>query len=204
MKEIKSMLGSKSMKVPKQFDLYQLKTLKVDDITELGTEGYELVYVDLGTKAVIRINVYDRLLREMLGTNTEPRAKTEFLRTASIIPQALDTVEIDTKTREYLVDNIMGLYEIQNVKLYILQTGNPDTGTIATSTVSADRPIIETTVDPVNGEVSLDENTLFLKNYIEKKDAKLNTLENMVFEIDYPLDSRYYTSLSIGVSIQRI
>ena len=196
MKEIKSMFGSKCMKVPKAFDLYEFKTSKVTNLSELTSN--ELTYIDYGDKCLIHVNVYDRLLREMLGDSVDLKAKTEFLNAMNIIPETFTLSEIDAKTTEYLIQNIMSLYEIQDVKLYILQTGVSDTGHIATIQ-NIPRPVIET----VNG-LSLTETSLLSKEYLERKNAKLLNKGNIIIEIDYPFDSRYYTSLSLGVSIKRI
>ena len=204
MKEVKSMFGSKCMRVPKFFDLYQFTSDKMTTNDNLSQSSKEFSYIDYGTHCVSRINVYDRLLREMLGTSVDLRAKTEFLKTVSIIPDSFTESEIDEKVRDYLIKNIMPLYEIQTVKLYVLQTGNSDTDQIATTANVVTRPVVEIIVDPINGEITLDENSLFLKNYVSKKDLKITNVGNMIFEIDYPFDSRYYTSISFGVSVKRI
>ena len=205
MKEIKSLFGSKAMKVPDFFDLYQFKTLKVQSQSLLKNVDEELTYVDLGTSCIIRVDVYSRLLREMLGTDSDTRAKTEFLRTIGIIPDTFDLATIDIKVREYLVNNIMNLFDIQDVKLYVLQTGNSGIDQISsTNNLSNVRSIIETTNDIVNGAVSLDETTLLNRQYVIKKNAKIFTDGVMVFKVDFPFDNRYYTSLSMGVSVRRI
>lgn len=207
MKEIKSLFGSKSMKVPKWFDLYKFTTEQYTEGFDLASTNKELSYIDKGNSCVIRVNVYERLLREMFGDDTDLRAQTEFLKTQSIIPDSFAPEEISNKVREYLEKNILNLYEIGNVKMFILQTGNSDEGQISTTSSSIIRPVIETTAVDINGtveNVSLDENSLFLKNYLVKKDVKITSVGNMVFEIEYPFDSRFFTSISLGVSVKRI
>jgi hypothetical protein len=202
MKELKSFLGSKLMKVPTQFDLYQYTAVKLNDVSGFATTTSEFSYVETENSIILQVNVYDRLLRELIGTNTDLRAKTEFLKTLDLVPSSFDQDSIEEKVREYLIDNILGLYEIGEVKFYTLITGNAAENKIESlgelQGIEA-RPVVET----VNGQ-TLSEAELQNKKYVLKKDVKLNQLENLKFQIVYPLDSRFYSSLSIGVTTTRI
>ena len=208
MKEVKSMLGSKAMKVPKQYDLYEYKITKSETLDLSAYINDEFVYYEDSKTAYLQINVYNRLLREMLGTDTDHRAKTEFLKALNLLPVNMDPIFdpllIDDYVKQYLEKNILDLFTISDIKLYVLQTGNPATDSIVTITPKSDhRPLIENTT--ASGKsVTLSEGVLLNKGYIKQKDTHITNIGNMIFQIKYPLDSRFYTSLSIGVAVKRI
>jgi hypothetical protein len=202
MKEIKSFFGSKLMKVPTQFDLYQFTVEQLEDVSGFANTTVEFSYVETPTSIILQINAYDRLLREMLGTSTDLRAKEEFLRTVGLVPQSFDTNSIEEKVREYLVKNIMSLYRIREVKFYTLVTGNSAENKIETlGEIQGipNRPIVE-----LFNDYSLSEAELQRRRYLLRKDTKLNQLDNLKFQITFPLDTRFYTSLSVGMTITRI
>ena len=201
MTEDKSFLGSKVMKVPKQFDLFQFEVTAVPSGSSLASFlNDEFVYVENGNNAVLQVNVYARLIREMLGTTDDLRARSEFLRTFQNVPSALSGIDITTKAEEYLRKNVMDLYQIKEVRIFVLKTGDPDENVIATAPVTgADRPLVQ----EING-LSLTEAEYIAKGYSQQKDAQVITLQNLAFQVNYPLDSRYYTSLGIGVVVERI
>lgn len=206
MKEVKSFFGSKIMKVPQQFDLYQFKLTQYASIEDLNASDAEFGYVENVDSVTIQVNCYDKLLREMLGTSSESRAKTEFLKVISQIPSAFEATTIVDKTVSYLEDNIINLYQVSDIKLFLLQTGNSADDKIATAEDVQnipDRPVVEFT-STTSGEQTLSENELIAKKYFSRKDAKVIKLSNLKFQIIYPLDSRFYTSLSVGVAIERI
>ena len=206
MKEVKSFFGSKVMKVPEKFDLYQFKLVKYDTISQLTASNEEFAYTESSDSITLQINCYDRLLREMLGTSTDLRAKSEFLKILTEIPSAFDSSSIVDKTISYLENNIIDLYQIADIKLYLLQTGNSADDKVATLGDIQNiptRPAVEF-VSTVVGDVTLSESELISKKYFARKDAKVVKLDNLKFQIIYPLDSRFYTSLSLGVSIERI
>ena len=206
MTEIKSLFGSKSMKVPSSFSLYQFETVQVSSQTALDSSSAELTYLDLGTKCMVKVNAYNRLLREMMGTTASPNAQTEFLKAMNIIPETFSPSTVQSSVQSYLTSNIMKLYVISGVSLWILQTGNSAANQIATTKNPVVRPVIETTLDSSISSIplSLSQNALIANQYIVNNNAKVDTVGNLIFEIDYPFDSRYYTSLSIGVSLTRI
>lgn len=211
MLEIKSVLGSKCMKLPKQFDLYEFE-LTIPVVNPLKSFPSianlqpfiddELSFLENDTLAVLQVNVYERLLRELLGTQNDSRARTSFLEAIDLVPNTFSLDLLDSKVRDYLIKNVMELYEISDVKLYILQTGNPtDTG-IATLTRET-RPFVEYEV--VDGvKYSLSESELLKRSYFQRKDSQVNNLGNMIFAVSYNIDTRYYTSVSVGVTVKRI
>jgi hypothetical protein len=141
----------------------------------------------------------------MMGTTTDLRAREEFIKVMNAIPGTFDPALIDDYVKLYLRDNILDLFEIGEVFLYVLQTGNPGASTISTVTpTSQHRPLIEYTTDSTGNKITLSESDLISKGYFVKKDAAVKNLGNLVFDIKYPLDSRYYTSLSMGVAVKRI
>jgi len=213
MKEVKSMLGSKAMKVPKQYDLYEYEIVK-SVTNNLSTYiKDEFVYYEDSKYAYLQINVYNRLLREMLtttttGTTSDHRAKTEFLKTLDLLPTGMDPIFdpllIDEYAKQYLEKNILDLFQISDIKLYVLQTGNPSADSIVTiAPKSEHRPLVEN-VNVLGKEFTLSESSLLNKGYIKQKDTSIKNIGNMIFQIKYPLDSRFYTSLSVGVAVKRI
>jgi hypothetical protein len=206
MKEVKSMLGSKAMKVPKQYDLYEYETAKSATLDLSSYINDEFVYYEDSKFAYLQINVYNRLLREMIGTDIDHRAKTEFLKALNLLPSIMDPIFdpllIDDYVKQYLEKNILDLFQISDIKLYVLQTGNPAANSIATITPKSEhRPLIENTTGT---SLTLSEGVLLNKGYIKQKDVNITNIGNMIFKIKYPLDSRFYTSLSVGVAVKRI
>jgi hypothetical protein len=216
MKEIKSLFGSKLMKVPEQHDLYEYSAVQVYDQIQLTNSISEFTYLVESEKITIQVNLNDRLIREMLGNNTDLKAKTEFLNTISNVESSFNIETIEDKVKDYLIQNIIDLYTIDQVKMYYLETGNSASGKISAidtnfkknsgsnavlSTIAdiADRPVIET-ID----NYTLSESELLAKGYIQKKDTTINNIGNLKFQITYNFDSRFYTSLSVGVTVKRI
>ena len=201
MTETKSLLGSKVMKTPKQYDLYEFNTKNgtSSDLSSLINE--EFSYYEDSKYAYVQINAYNRLLREMLGTSTDLRAKKEFIKTLDIVANSFVDDSIENYVTDYLTKNILNLYDISQTKLYVLKTSSPFYGNL----IAGDkRPLIETTLNSSGNLISLSETELLNRGYILYKDAKVTNLGSLTFQIKYPLDSRYYTSLSIGVSLNRI
>ena len=92
-------------------------------------------------------------------------------------------------------------------------TGGNVTGTVSSATsattagtvttAAQSRPLIEVNSTSF-GDTTLSESQLLSKGYIQRKDTKITTIGNLAFQIKYPLDSRFYTSLSMGVTVKRI
>ena len=223
MKEVKSVFGSKAMKLPNQYDLFEFTTKKVipkkkskktSTETELADElnkgSAELTYHEdaNGVTAVLQIDVYSRLLREMMGTSTDLRAKEEFMKAMNLIPASFTNTELEQRVREYLIDNVLDLYEISEAKLFVLSTGNAAKGKIQTLKKPIlevlPRPLIQTVPLIGVGDMSLSEAELLNKKYVKNKDTKIVSQGNLKFQVIYSLDSRFYTSLSIGVAVKRI
>ena len=190
--ENKSWLGSKLMKTPLQYNLYQFK------ITMNGSSNFssftdkELVYFEDTDYLYIQVNVYAKLLREMLGTSINLNAQTSFIDVINRIPTAFDSTKTNDYVTSYLENNILDLYEITQTTLYLYQSGTPN-----------GKPTVEYTLDG-SEHVTLTQSVLLDKKYISNNNVKTNTISDMIFQIKYPLDSRYYTSFSIGVTVNRI
>ena len=200
MTEIKSLFGSKAMKVPDTLTLDQFEVTQIGSSAGVNLRTYinnELTYQETPTSIKIQVNVYERLLREFLGntgSTADLRARKDFYDTMNNIPGSFDVATIDSRVQDYLSSNILNFYEIENVTLYILQTGNPG--------VPIRLPIEYTTIDNVN--YTLSKNVLVSKKYLSRSDVKITTIQDLIFELDVPLDSRYYVSVSISVDIKRI
>jgi hypothetical protein len=210
MKELKSYFASKMMKIPKSYDLfeYQTKELEIPRGRGLITEQSinfeslftrnlknELCYLVQPDKITVQVNVYERLLREMMGNSGDLRARSEFYEILNSVPGVFDANTIDLTVQEYLKKNILNLYEVSDIKFFVLETG--DSG-------KPPRPIIE--VVQVSGiDYTLPESNL-VKRYKRKTDVRVVTIENnpLAFRIEFPFDSRFYTSVSIGTSVKRI
>lgn len=214
MNEIKSLFGSKLMKVPDNYDLYQFNLQEFSTVADLEASPVEFGYYQTASTVTLQINVRERLLREMSGTSTESRAKTEFLKVLSEIPSAFDANTLSDTVKQYLIDNILDLYEIDTVKFYVLETGSPADNLIATAASVipiTPRPTIEFAISSIENGINVSfveqtytENQLITSKYVMKKDAKIIKLDSLKFQIVYPLDSRFFTSLSAGVSVRRI
>jgi hypothetical protein len=210
MQELKSVFGTKSMKLPKQFDLYQFR-LYVPPSAYPSAENIfpyinnEMSYLENDTLSIIQVNVYERLLREMIGdSNVLDRARKEFLASIEEVPTSFDVSTLDDKVRDYLVKNVMDLYEISEVKVYILQTGDPGEGLIASVQQGENRPFVETTKSTEWGQLTLSEAELLNRGYSQRNDTTVNNLGNLSFNAAYTIDTRYYTSISVGVVVKRI
>jgi hypothetical protein len=197
------------MKLPKQFDLYEFK-LFVPPTAYPSAENIlpyvdqEISFLENDVLSIIQVNVYERLIREMIGDPTIlDRARREFLSSIEKVPGSFDESILDDTVRDYLVKNVMDLYEISQVKLYVLQTGDPGEGLIATVQQGEVRPFIETTTSD-SDVVTLSEAELLNRGYFQKKDTVVNNISNLIFNATYNIDTRYYTSISVGVVVKRI
>jgi hypothetical protein len=195
MKEIKSFMGSKMMKLPKTFSLYQYlqteyvltESEKVNNLIASATATAQQFYT-------VEIDVYERLLRELKGTAIEERAKKEFIAISLAYPDVIAPSEVDEKVDEYLRDNVMSLYEVDRVNFYLLETGDPG---------EPPRPIIQT-VSLNNQEQTLSEQQFYANSYKLKKDVKTIIKPDLKVEVQISVDSRYYTSVGFGIDISRI
>lgn len=188
MREVKSLLGSKVMKVPSQFDLYEF--IPVESSVPTLSKLDEISYYVTDTNITMRMNVYDRLIREMMS---DDRAFREFVNRADLFS------DYASSAREYVIRNIMELYRIGEVKFYVLQTGNPSSDSIATVANDPERPIIETVLGYTLSETELRE-----RGYVWKRDVNVSSSTDLTLSLTFPLDSRFYTSVSVGVTVVRI
>jgi hypothetical protein len=92
----------------------------------------------------------------------------------------------------------VSLFKIEKVNFYLLETGN--TGTLPTE---AARPLIEYT-EVAGVQTTLDEREFIRKKYHHRKDVKTTLLPDLKLRIEFNTDSRFYTSLGVGVNISRI
>lgn len=189
MKEIKSFLGSKMMKLPKEYSLFEFI---------VNGDSPELVATEDGLNVTLEIDVYDKFLRELIGTTADTRAKTEFLRIASAVPEAIAVADVETKTLDYLRKNIVDLFKIEKVNFYLLESGN--TGTLPGEEA---RPLIEFN-ESGDVQTTLTEKEFIRKKYDHRKDVKTTLSPELKLKIEFTLDSRFYTSMGIGVDISRI
>jgi hypothetical protein len=193
MTEVKSLFGSKMMKLPKSYSLYEFLTSEYtyDENNAINTQIISSsVSSDFLT---VDIDLYARLLRELKGTEFEINARREFLNIATLYPDVISLNDVDKKVDEYLKANVMKLYEVTRVNFYFLETGSS----------GSDRPIIQTsTVD--NKIVTLSEKSLYANMYKLKKDVKTNISNDLKVQLQITLDSRFYTSIGFGIDISRI
>jgi hypothetical protein len=189
MKETKSFLGSKMMKIKKEFSLYEFI---------VSGETPEIVTVEDGLLVTINIDVYSKFLRNLMGTTAGDRARKEFYNIALQNIGAISSTEVDSLAESYLRKNIINLFEIAKVNFYLLETGN--TGTLPGE---PERPLIEYNE---NGGIlsTLTEKQLISKKYILRKDVKTTILPNLMLQVQFPIDSRFYTSLGFGIDVKRI
>lgn len=189
MKEIKSFLGSKMMKIQKEFSLYEFVS---------SGDSPEISYTEDGNMVTVTIDAYSKFLRELMGTTAGDAARYEFFKISQTLPLAIAPEEVDVKTEEYLRKNIIDLFEVENVNFYLLQTGN--TGSLPGEPA---RPLIQTKQNGVD-QLTLNERELINNRYLLKKDVKVTVLPDLKIQLQYLTDSRFYTSLGFGVDLRRI
>ena len=123
----------------------------------------------------------------------------EFEKIATQYPDVISPSEVDTKVEEYIKSNIIQLFQILRVNVYILETGDKGTA----PTVKKARPFIQT--EEVNGvQETFTEKEFYANGYKLLKNVKTIIRPDLKLEIQIPLDSRYYTSMGFGVDIDRI
>jgi hypothetical protein len=195
MKEVRSFMGSKMMKLPKSFSLYEYlqpeytltESEKVNNLIASASATAQQFYT-------VEIDVYERLLRELKGTAIEERAKKEFLAISLAYPDVISPSEVDEKVDEYLRENVMSLYEVDRVNFYLLETGDPG---------EPPRPVIQT-VSLNNQDLTFTEQQFYANSYKLRKDVKTIVKSDLKVEVQISVDSRYYTSIGFGVDVSRI
>jgi len=183
MKENKSFLGSKMMKVPETFELFEFLSSEYS-FREVTTSG--------ATKYIVEVNIANRLLRELLGTDNS-KAKKIFYDIAQKNANIISPDEVESKCIDYLQKNILPVYDISNVNFYLLETGNK--GTIPSEN---ERPVIESMNDKTLSKIEL------LKKYQVKKDLKVSISNDMSITLEFTPDTRFYTSVGFGINVKRI
>lgn len=179
MKEYKSFFGSKMMKVPQDFSLYEFEEDEFS-FEETVTGGV--------TKYVVKIDVGERLLREMLGTDTDRKAREAFYTVSQNNSDVISTSDVEAKCKEYIQKNILDLYRVDNINFYLLETGNNKNS----------RSIVE-----IDNGYTLSESSLISNSYIVKKDVK-SQMNNLTITLEFLPDDRYFTSIGFGIDITRI
>jgi hypothetical protein len=182
MKEIKSFLGSKMMKLDKSFSLYEFT---------INGDSPELVYTENGLKVTVDIDASSKFLRYLLE---DGRVKNEFEKIASSHPDIIDPSQVETLATDYVRKNILDLFEIDRVNFYLKETGDPG---------DPARPLIEYN-QSAGVQTTLTEREYGQESYIFRKDVKTSLLSNLKIRIEFTTDSRFYTSLGFGVEISRI
>jgi hypothetical protein len=178
--EERSFMASKAMKIPDEIDLYQFNVEEELTLTE----------DDVSIK--LAVNLYDRLLRELKGSTAVEMASAEFRRLYE--EGIIGEEEIIPMTEDYLRKNIMSSYEISELLFYVLESGNPG---------SPSRNTVEYTLSN-DKKFTLAEKSLLNAGYSVKKDLSILYDGTLNFTVTYPLDSRLYTSVSVGVKLRRI
>lgn len=200
MKEFKSFLASKIMNVPKSYDIQEFNS---DEVTyEIIEPGTSIGVAQLGKtdaigdatkqikqdgnkpKLVITLDFEKRLLRHMKEDLLNPDNEDEFLRLLSLSPVELNTLtaaEIDTMKTEYFKENIIPLYEVGELNLWL----NTNEGF----------PILDNNLSEA-AKVSL--KYVIDKNCFSKQNKKLQ------YTITKLLDTKQAEGFSVSVLLKRI
>jgi len=194
LKEQKSFFGSKLMNTPKVYEIntfndteitYELSTpLLSTDIPTL-TDGKKGAILPDSAKPAINIKLFadTRLIREMIDNG----ATDEFLKLKALGITRFATLtddEIIEATKEYLRLNILNLYTVTNVSVYVKSDADEETDEII--------------------RIDLTESQKNALNYILTKDSKINQIEDYYFEIQQEIDTKKYRSFSFSITLERI
>lgn len=196
--EQKSFFGSKVMILPKAFDIHEFNDNEVsysvsllsNDALEIKTllnetaiKNYPLTENGSKPSLDITINVKERLLRFML----ENGAMNEFLWIKSQNVSKLKTLsddEIKVIAKTYLENNIIELFKISQVLLYVLED------------------IDENDIQLL--DYSLTEAEQLQLGYRKDKNFKVENIDDLNVKIKKTLDSKKRNSYSIGIVLNRI
>jgi hypothetical protein len=196
LKEQQAFFGSKLMITPDVFDIQTFTDTEVTyeiinpllstDVKSVNKTNKNIGAVSRdATKGKIKISIdgLSRLLREMFQGGAENEFKA--LRTLGITRFAnLTDDEIQKETKKYLIENIIPLYQVTEVFLYIKNTA----------------------VEGVDEIIRLDltENQKVGNGYEISKNTKVDKLSDFSFKITQELDTKKYLAFSLSLQISKI
>jgi hypothetical protein len=197
MTEFKSWLASKVMNVPKSYEFNAFidnelefkqiesgTTIGVDLLSSGGTNNQSLQDANK-PKVIIKLNLEDRLLRQMKEDLLDPNNEDEFLRLLSLSPielSSLSPAQIDSLKTEYFKQNIIPLYEVSEVNLWSNQ-------------VTEGLPLVDPSLSEINKVTlgyKIDKNCLTQSNNI------------LQYSITKTLDTAKPQSFSVSILLKRI
>lgn len=196
MREFKSWLGSKTMTIPKSYNIEEFNSSEVTfqvieagtliGIAQLGLGGTNDQSVPNANKPqlLISLDLESRLLRHMIEDLNNPAYEDEFLRLQTLTPAELSSLslaQIESLKREYFTKNIIPLYEVTDVKLWI----NTAEGLELLDTTISD-------ATKVSLGYEIDKNCLTQSNKI------------LQYSISKYLDTKQSQSFSVSVLIKRV
>ena len=197
MKEIKSFMVSKMMNTPNAYDVQTFNATEVTFVVDQPGIDVGVSQVQSNTaaaasssqgqskpKLTISLNLRDRLLRQIEEDITSGAYVDEFTDLLNLnIPEfnALSTSDINRLRSEYINTNIIPLYRVSSVKLYVKK--------------GEGLPLVE---------IELTEAEKLAAGYRENKDFSLQALDNFTFKLVRIIDTKEGFSYSVGCTIERI
>lgn len=200
MTEFKSFLASKVMNVPKSFDIQEFTSdeitfevikpgtdIGVDSLSKGGSiSDVRKQITQDGNKPqlVITLDLAKRLLRQFKEDLLNPLNEDEFLRLTTLTPvelSSLSPAEIETLKNEYFTTNIIPLYQVSELNLWL----NTNEGF----------PILDLTLSEVSKKLlkyNIDKNCLTQQN------------KKLQYTITKNLDTKQAEGFSISVLLKRI
>ena len=196
MQEFKSFLGSKTMNVPKTqpLDTFNsteatynvLEPAEVVGVKQLSRKEVSFTDVQGNTKPILTIDldIKTRLLRKLYEDINLPTSFDEFnwLKTLGITDfDNLNSTDIERLKNEYLLKNILQLYEISEIKLYALSKEGI--------------PLFDATLTDANKIAA---------GYRVDKNCKVTNLDQFTVRITKELDTKKPFGYSVSATIKRI
>lgn len=198
MKEERGFLASKAMIVPKSFELHTFDSnevtfsliepnlaIGVDTLSGTGSARNQSGPEASKPKLVITCDLRARLLRELLEDIAKVTTIDEFERLQTIAPytilETLTTSQIDKLKTSYFEKNIIDLYNVTQLSLYIKTQEGIDL---------VDLDLTE--ADKSSGGYKID------------KDCVVKQTGNFTFEITKLLDTKIASGFSLATTLKRI
>lgn len=191
--EQKSFFGSKLMLTPNVFEIqtfnsdelsYEVvQALSSTDVGPLENETSQVLPSAKKGKVIVTINADNRLIREMI--ENDAALEFEKLKLAGYTRFAsLTDDEIIEETKKYLRANILNLYNVTDVAVYIKSDAIEGTDEIV--------------------RIDLTEAQKRELNYILSKNATVNQTDNFIFKVELDIDTKKYRSFSFSITLERI
>jgi len=197
MKEIKSFMVSKMMNTPNAYDLQTFLSSEVTFTVEQPGIDVGVSQVQSNTaasasssqgqskpKLTITMNLRDRLMRQIEEDITSGLYVDEFADLLALnIPDFsnLSQTDIDTLRKDYISSNIIPLYRVSSIKLYVKK--------------GEGLPLVE---------IELSEAEKIGAGYRENKDFSLESVNDFTFRVIRIIDTKEGFSYSVGCTIERI